>query len=365
VIIELGKFCLASKHCVPGLDLARSSRRAFLPMIRMSVARPRFVKQRVSFGTACALTDSANQPLSEGCNTKMVDRARVEAAKDGGGTVNDNAGLAAQVVQGADVGGVAGVAPGFTPGATTKIAPGTAYVTPGGDAFNPGDVFHEMDVVGAQQATGVQRAFSGFGALTSAVSAISGGREMLDDSKSGLDRTIGAGNFVSGTIGTASGIAGMSSTLAPGSFLSGLATVGGGQGLAANVGAASTWGAGAGGTAAGVGTALATGGAALSAGLAGYGLGKFGDESAKRAGWFHDDRGNPQSISDWGSDLAVSADKSVNNAVGGRLGSALGSTAGYLTAGATSLAGVPLAIGGAATGIVDGVGALADWARGK
>ncbi len=86
---------------------------------------------------------------------------------------------------------------------------------------------------------------------------------------------------------------------------------------------------------------------------------------AKSAGWFHDERGNPQSISEAGGDLAASADERVSNAVGGKLGGALGSAAGYLTAGATSLAGVPLAIGGAATGLYHGAGAVYDWARGK
>ncbi len=76
----------------------------------------------------------------------MADQARMDAAPDGAGVLNDNTGLAAQVVQGADVGGVAvpGATPGFTPGATRNIEPGMAYVKPGGDAFNSADVYQDM-----------------------------------------------------------------------------------------------------------------------------------------------------------------------------------------------------------------------------
>jgi len=213
------------------------------------------------------------------------------------------------------------------------------------------------------------------GTMGSAFGMVTGAMDMLDPTKSTGDRAVGGGNAGTGLIGTIGGLAngfGVSAATGTGlaagaqNLLYGMTSLGGagmgGGGMAGGAGAASTWfgtaagGAGA-GTAAGVGTALSTGAAVVGAGLGGYGLGSYGDANMKNLDWLRDDKGKNRSISDWGSDLAVDAEEGVTNFIGGekgstrsRLGGRLGTALGYTTAGLTSLAGVPLAVGSALNG---------------
>lgn len=290
----------------------------------------------------------------------------LKQVKEAASTANDSVGMAGNVLQGADVGGLSPRLAATLPGTVAKAKLGSAMVNPGTPPGAMQADYTELIKTGGRQANGVRTAFSGLGALTSMISAIGGGRDMLDDSKETDDRVVGGLNLLSGTIGTVGGIAGLSSTIAGGSgFLSGLASVGGAQGLAATGTAA--FGAGASTTAMAAGTALASTGALISAGTAGYGLGKFGDQTIKDLNlpFMRDENGRARSISEAGSDYAVG----VHDRVSKKYGETAGMFAGGAASIGTSILGVPLAIAGAGAGfsrgISNGVGALADWVTGK
>lgn len=203
----------------------------------------------------------------------------------------------------------------------------------------------------------VQDGFNGLGAITGVISAVQGWNDMTDDSKWTGDRIAGGLNVFSGGLGALGSIAGTFAPEATG-FFGGLSTAGGAEGFGASALSAEAWGAGAGGAAAGVGTALATAAAVIGAGTAGWGVGRYGDKATKELGWLPDAHGQGRSISDWGSDLAVEADESVTNFIGGEQGSlrrtiggGLGTAAGLGTVLGTSIAGVPMAIDATATNL--------------
>ncbi len=213
-----------------------------------------------------------------------------------------------------------------------------------------------------KETMGVQRGFNFLGGVTGALSAYQGYQDWTDETKSGADQWAGMGNMFSGAVGAVGGAIG---TIAPSAtgFLGNLASAGGGMGLGADIGVGATWGGGAG--AAGLGTFLASSAAVVGAGTAGYGLGRYGDKNMENLDWLADDKGKNRSISDWGSDLAVGADESVTEAIGGEqgswqraIGNKVGGAAGYTTAGITSLLGVPLAIGSTAVGLGNAVAGI-------
>ncbi len=259
------------------------------------------------------------------------------------GEAGDILGMTGNIVQTLDQGssifgcggGLAGG--GFMPGSSLNFAKGSGTTSP---LFT--------------QATGVQRWFNGLGAATGALSAYQGWQDATDETKSDADRWAGAGNVYSGAIGAVGGAAGTISPTATG-FFGNLASAGGGMGLGADIGAGATWGLG--GGMAGVGTALASSAAVVGAGTAGYGLGRYGDKNMDDL-ILADKNGKNRSISDWGSDLAVSADESVTEAIGGEqgswqraIGNKVGGAAGWGTAIGTTLLGLPLAGASAAVGL--------------
>lgn len=271
---------------------------------------------------------------------------------DHAGEAGDIAGFSANVLQAADQGSklksLSALQPGFLPGSNL-----THYDAAGDFMLNP--VGTESRALG--------NAFNGVGAVTSGLGAITGGNDALDPTKSTTDRVIGGGNFLTGMLGMVGSIAGMGETSLP--ILSGLSQAGGAAGMGANVFGGAAWGAGAaGGVGAGIGTALATGSSVIGAGLAGYGVGKYGDEHIGDTSLLADENGKNRSISDWSADQAVSAEQWV--------GSGLGETAGSIAGGATALGlavpGALLAAGSTLHGIGSGIGrgasSLYDWATG-
>jgi len=186
---------------------------------------------------------------------------------------------------------------------------------------------------------------------------------MLDSTASTDDRIVGGGTAVSGALGTA-GWMGSLFGASPTSFMGALGSVGGAAGLNAPAFAASTWGAGAaGGAGAAAGTALATGGAVLGAGMAGYGIGKYGDQMSKRYGMFgQNDDGENSSASDWAGDNGASVDSWVDEATGIDW---LGDIAGGATVLGSSVAALPGVVGsalvGAGSAAVSFIGGIFSW----
>jgi hypothetical protein len=271
---------------------------------------------------------------------------------DHAGEAADVAGVYANVLQAADQGStlksLSALQPGYLPGSQL-----TQYDAAGN--FMPNPLGNESRALG--------NAFNGVGAVTSGLGAITGGNDALDPTKSTTDRVIGGGNFLSGMLGMVGSIAGMGETSLP--ILSGLSQAGGAAGMGANVFGGAAWGAGAaGGVGAGIGTALATGSSVLGAGLAGYGVGKYGDEHIGDTSLLADADGNNRSITDWSADQAVSFEQWV----GGGMGETAGGIAGGAAALGLAVPGALLAAGSTVHGIGAGLGrgasSLYNWATG-
>lgn len=281
----------------------------------------------------------------------MGDESKSESGHGGwdhAGEASDVGGFYANVLQAADQGGTAVLQPGFLPGSQF-----TQYDAAGDFMLNP--VGTESRALG--------NVFNGVGALTSGLGAYTGGNDFLDPTKSTVDRGIGLANGASGLVGMASSMAGMGETSF--ALTAGLSQAGGAAGMGANVFGGAAWGAGAAGGVMGtIGTALATGSSVLGAGLAGYGVGKYGDEHIGDTSLLADENGQNRSITDWSADQAVSAEQWV--------GSGLGETAGSIAGGAAALNLAPLGallaagstVHGIGAGIGRGVSSLYNWATG-
>jgi len=114
------------------------------------------------------------------------------------------------------------------------------------------------------------------GGITSAIGLVTGGRDMLDESKPWYERTLGGLSAFSGATGLAGSISSM--------FGSSLFAAGGSAGLTASAGSALTGGGAGLLTGAGAATALGTLGAVIGAGTAGYGAGRLLDEGVGALG---------------------------------------------------------------------------------
>jgi len=201
---------------------------------------------------------------------------------------SDAFGTAANVVQGADVGGIRNMNPAFMPGT---------------EAWGTIDDHDVVSTVVGTESKALGNAFNGVGAITGAIGAIAGGNAALAPDATFMERVIGGGNFATGLIGTIGSMAGMGTTSS--GLLTGLSQAGGAAGLGADVLGGAAWGAGAASGGALAGTALATGASVVGAGLAGYGLGQYGDAAFKGLGFAHDAAGENQGISDVSADLAL------------------------------------------------------------